>query len=227
PGMAHGFGLAVEPNDGTPAALLFKGKVDVSNPPNNQPAGNLIGTQFSQNDYATFTFSGLDPNKHYVFRGTGVRGGSYPLRWTVATIIGAQTFVDAHINGNGGPGVLTSNNFPADLVAGQAAWNGGDNREGAVIGWDFISPAPDGTFSVQSSNYVGHITGGGLAANNTYSYALDAMLLAEVEVAAPAIVTQPAAQTTVEQNRPFSLTVGASGTPLFYQWYKQGAGAIS
>src|SRR5438876_12109393 len=57
-GTAHGFGLAVEPNDGTPAALLFKGKVDVSNPPNNQPGGNLIGTQFSQNDSATFTLSG-------------------------------------------------------------------------------------------------------------------------------------------------------------------------
>ena len=66
----------------------------------------------------------------------------------MATIKGAQTFVDAHINGAGGPGVLTSNNFPADLGPGQGAWNAGDNREGAVIGWDFITPALDGTFSI-------------------------------------------------------------------------------
>ena len=220
-GNSHGFGLAVEPNNNTPAAQLFKGIVDIAN------NASVIGVQFNPSDFATINFSGLDPNKHYVFRGTGSRGGSYPLRWTVATIKGAQTFVDAHINGAGGPGVLTSNNFPADLVPGQGAWNAGDNREGAVIGWDFITPALDGTFSIESSNYVGHITGGGLAANSGYSYAIDAILLAEVEVAAPAIVTSPPASTTVEQNRPFSLTVVASGTPLFYQWYKQGAGAIS
>jgi hypothetical protein len=225
-GPLHAFGLAVNPNTNTPAAGIFRGIVDVSNEGNAQPAGNVIGVQFNPTDYATITFSGLDPNKRYIFRGTAARGGSYPLRWTVATLIGAQTFVDAHINGNGGPPVLTSNTYPASLVAGQAAWNGGDNRAGAVIGWDFITPAPDGTFSIQSSNYVGEIPGG-LAANNTYSYAINAMLLAEVEVAPPSITAQPAAQTTVEQNRPFTLTVGGAGTPLFYQWYKQGSGAIA
>src|SRR4051812_16074785 len=152
-GSPHAFGLAVEPNNNTPAAQIFKGIVDVANT-------GIIGTQFSQNDYATFTFSGLDPNKHYIFRGTGVRGGGYALRWTVATIIGARTWVDAHINGNGGPGVLTSNTYPASLGAGQAAWNGGDNLQGAVVGWDFISPALDGTFTIQSSNYVGQIPSG-------------------------------------------------------------------
>jgi hypothetical protein len=225
-GTLHAFGLAVAPNTNTPAGQIFRGIVDISNEGNAQPAGNLIGVQFNPSDYATITFSGLDPNKRYIFRGTATRGGSYPLRWSVATIIGAQTFVDAHINGNGGPPVLTSNNYPASLVAGQAAWNSGDNRPGAVIGWDFITPAPDGTFSIQSSNYVGEIPGG-LAANNTYAYAINAMLLAEVEVAPPSITAQPAAQTTVEQNRPLSLTVGASGTPLFYQWYKQGSGQIA
>lgn len=224
-GPVHAFGLAVAPATNTPAAAIFRGIVDVSNEGSAQPAGNLIGVQFSQNDYATFTFSGLNPDKHYIFRGTAVRGGSYPLRWSVATIIGARTWVDAHINGNGGPGVFTSNTYPASLGAGQAAWNAGDNRQGAVIGWDFITPAEDGTFSIQSSNYIGQIPGG-TAANNTYSYAIDAMLLAEVEVAAPSITGQPTAQTDVEQNRPFSLSVAASGTPLFYQWYKEGTGEI-
>jgi hypothetical protein len=226
-GTPHAFGLAVRINDNTPAAQIFKGIVDINNDGSAQPAGNVIGVQFSQNDYATFTFSGLNSNKRYIFRGTGARGGPYGLRWSVATIIGAQTWVDAHINGTGGgvAGVYTSNNFPASLGAGQAAWNGGDNRPGAVIGWDFITPAEDGTFSIQSSNYVGEIPGG-FAANNTYSYAINAMLLAEVEVAPPVITQQPAAQTTLEQNRAFSLTVGATGTPLFYKWYKVGVGEI-
>ncbi len=226
-GATHAFGLAEAPSDNTPLARIFKGIVDVCNVGSAQPAGNLIGVQFSQNDYATITFSGLDPNKRYIFRGTAVRGGPYGLRWSVATIIGARTWVDAHINGNGGAvaGVYTSNTYPASLGAGQAAWNAGDNKPGAVVGWDFITPSLDGTFSVQTSNYVGQIPGG-TAANNTYSYAIQAMLLAEVELAAPVITQQPAVQTTVEQNRPFSLTVGATGTPLLYQWYKVGAGTI-
>src|SRR5207248_8750211 len=87
-------------------------------------------------------------------------------------------------------------------------------------------PAPDGTFSVQSSNYVGHIPSGGTATATEYSYAIGGFLLAEVEVAPPAVVSNPPAQTSVEQNRPFSLTVAASGTPLLYQWYKQGVGAV-
>ncbi|HZO54148.1 MAG TPA: Ig-like domain-containing protein [Bryobacteraceae bacterium] len=224
-GTPHAFGLAVRCNDNTPAAQIFKGIVDINNDGSAQPGGNVIGVESSaaRSDYATFTISGLNPNKRYIFRGTGVRGGPYGLRWSVATIIGAQTWVDAHINGNGGAvaGVYTSNTYPASLGAGQAAWNAGDNKPGAVIGWDFITPAPDGTFSVQSSNYVGQIPGG-TAANNTYSYAIQAMLLAEVELAPPVITQQPAAQTTVEQNRPFSLSVTASGTPLFYEWYKKG-----
>jgi Big-like domain-containing protein len=222
-GPLHNFGLAFGPLDNTPAARIFKGIVDVSNEGSAQPGGNLIGVDFNNAgvpDYATITFSGLDPSKRYIFRGTAVRGGPYGNRWTVATIIGAQTFVNAHINGAGTAGrVLTANDYPASLEPGQAAWNAGDNRVGAVVGWDFITPSPEGTFSVQSTQYIAQIPGG-VAGTADYSYGINAMLLAEVEIAPPVITQQPAAETRVEQNRPFTLEVTAAGTPLFYQWYK-------
>jgi hypothetical protein len=226
-GAADDFGQTGPPypiNSGTPAYNLFFGIVDVGN------TNSVIGVHTTGGITVTLMFSGLNPAKHYVFRGTSARGGSYPLRWTVATIQGAQTFVDAHINGAGtDPNrvVLTSNNVPADLGPGQAAYNSGDNRPGAVVGWDFITPAPDGSFSVVSSQYAGPIPGGGVGDITRYGYAISAMLLAEVEVAPPGIATQPAAQTTVEQNRPLTLSVGATGTPLLYQWYKQGVGPIA
>lgn len=219
-GSPDDFGECYEPFVNTPAGDLFYGVVDVGN------TNSVIGVRLSANTYVTLRFSGLDPSKRYSFRGTSLRNGGYALRWTVATLLGAQDWVDAHMNG-AGPGVLTSNQFPAYLGPGQAAYNSGDNKEGAVVGWDFISPAPDGTFSVQSSNYVGAIPGGLMADSTRYGYAISAFLLAEVETTAPAITSHPVPQTTVEQNRPFSLSVAASGTPLFYQWHKVGVGPVA
>lgn len=219
-GTPDNFPTMVTPYGGTAVSNLFFGIVDISN------TNSGIGVRYSANTYVTLTFSGLTPSKHYIFRGSAVRGGSYPLRWSVHTIIGADTFVDAHIPGTGGPGILTSNNYPAYLEPGQVAINSGDNREGAVVGWDFISPGADGSFSIQSSNYVGN-TPAGMALNNSYGYAICGMLLAEVEVAPPTITANPAPNTTVEENRQFSLSVSASGTPLLYQWYKEGVGPIA
>jgi hypothetical protein len=218
-GAPISLGTMTEPNEGTPAANMFKGIVDLGN------VNSGIGAEFSNGSAQILNFSGLDPAKNYVFRGTSVRG-NYANRWTVATISGTLGHLDAHINGVGGPGVLTSNQYPASLAANQAAWNSGDNREGAVIGWDFITPAPDGTFSITCTQYVGQIPIG-TATTANYGYALCGILLAEVEGLAPTITTNPPASTTVEQNRPISLKVAASGTPLFYQWYKQGAGEIA
>jgi len=219
-GAPDDFGECSEPNTNTPASDIFFGDVDVGN------LNSVIGVRFSAQTTTTLTFNNLNPAKHYVFRGTSIRRGGYALRWTVATLIGANGWVDAHMNGTG-PGVITSNNFPADLGPGQAAYDSGDNSQGAVVGWDFITPSPDGSFSVESSNYVGHVPGGQLADNTRYGYAISALLLAEVETAPPLVVTNPPAQTTVEQNRTLALNVDATGTPLFYQWYKQGVGQIA
>lgn len=218
-GSPDDFGTMVYPYGGTPASNMFCGVVDLSN----QNSG--IGVRLSAGTAVSLTFSNLNPEKHYVFRGTAVRG-NYALRWTVATITGADTFIDAHINGNGRPGVLTSNDYPANLAPGQAAWNSGDNRQGAIIGWDFISPGADGSFSIICTQYVGQIPGGNSDSGN-YGYAICGMLLAEVEAAPPSVTANPAPTTTVEQNRPFSLSVTAEGSPLLYQWYKEGEGPIA
>jgi hypothetical protein len=174
--------------------------------------------------YVTMTFGGLDPSKRYVFRGTVARNGGYGTRWSLASIA-ADGWTDAHINGDGGPGVLTGNSFPASaLSVGQAAFNSGANNEGAVVGWNDIAPFPDGTFSITNQQYTGAIPGG--RADGPYGYSFAAMMLAEVEVVAPTITAHPAASTTVEQNRPFSLSVAATGAPLNYQWYKESTGEI-
>ena len=114
----------------TPMAKLFYGVCDLSN-------DGLVGVRAmppnTAESFVTVTFGGLNPAKRYVFRGAGVRNGSYATRWSVAAIT-ANDSVDAHINGAGGPGVLTGVTFPASgLAAGQAAWNSGANNEGAVI----------------------------------------------------------------------------------------------
>jgi hypothetical protein len=224
------FGTITVPGTNTPAGSLFFGVVDLSNigivgVDAGIPDGADMGV-----DWLTFTFSGLNPNKRYVFRGSSCRGGGYGTRWSVATITNMNGFIDAHINGVGtdpNSRVLTVNDFPADLRPGQAAWNSGDNVEGAVVGWDFIAPSDDGSFSIVVEQYTNHISATSLANDVKYGYSFGAILLAEVEASPPVITTHPPPQTTVEQNRPFSLSVSASGTPLLYQWYKEGLGAIS
>jgi hypothetical protein len=204
------------PAPGTPAFQLFYGICDLSN-------NGIVGVDALDGDFVTFTFNNLNPDKKYVFRGTSSRGGGYAPRWTVATIL-ADGWIDAHLNGTG-PGVITSNNYPLNLTAGQAAWNSGHNREGAVVGWDFITPRSDGSFSIECKQYVGPSPNGG-ATDANYGYSFGAILLAEVEASSPVVTSSPPPTTTVEQNRSFSLSVTATGSPLLYQWYKENEGPI-
>jgi hypothetical protein len=222
------FGTASPPVAGTPAHNLFFGICDLD-------ADGIVGVDAdyptaASVDYCTFTFKGLNPTKRYLFRGTAMRGGGYGTRWTVATITNANGFIDAHINGSGtdpNSRVLTQHDFSPDLGAGQAAWNSGDNVEGAVVGWDFIAPLEDGSFSITCHQYTNRISGTQYANDGNYGYAFAAILLAEVETSPPTITVNPPAQTNVEQNRPFSLSVTAEGIPLLYQWYKVGGGPIA
>jgi hypothetical protein len=199
----------------TPMGRLFYGICDLAN-------DGVIGVRAvppnATEAFVTTTFGGLDPGKRYVFRGSTSRNGGYGTRWSVAAIT-AEGSTDAHINGASGPGILTINSFPASaLNPGEAAFNSGANPEGSVIGWNDIAPFPDGTFSITVKQYTGAIPGG--TANGPYGYAFTAFMLAEVEIVAPTITANPPASTTVEQNRPFSLSVAATGAPLNYQWYK-------
>lgn len=226
-GDPDNFLTAFPPLTNTPAHRAFFGKVDLSNPGIVGVDAGVPGGIDTTIDYVTFTFNNLNPSKRYLFRGTSCRAGNYGSRWSVATLV-ASAFIDSHEVGLGSPGVLTSNQYPAELYAGQAAWNSGDNVEGDLIGWDFIAPAINGSFSLVVSQYVGHIPiGTGSAADPNYGWSFGAILLAELEVSPPVIDTQPAAETVVEQNRPFTLSVRASGPALTYQWYKQGSGELS
>lgn len=222
-GTPDDFGTVGRPlSTNSPMARLFYGIVDLAN-------DGLVGVRAvppnTTESYITLTVGGLDPAKRYVFRGSTARNGGYGTRWSVAKIA-ADGWSDAHINGNGGPGVLTAVTFPAaGLTAGEAAFNSGGNAEGAVVGWNDIVPFPDGTFNIVCKQYT-NATPSGMA-NGPYGYGFSGMMLAEVEIVAPTITSNPAETTTVEQNRSFSLSVGATGAPLFYQWFKEGSGAIA
>jgi hypothetical protein len=220
-GAPNDFGAVTRPiPTNTPMAQIFYGVCDLAN-----DGIVCVDSTLDVTNSVIITFNGLDPDKHYLFRGAGARNGGYAPRWTVATI-SAESWVDAHLNGTG-PGVITSNNFPNNLGPGQAAWNSGHNAQGAVVGWDFITPRIDGSFTITTEQYIGPTPNGGQALIDNYGYSFGALLLAEVEVARPLITTNPVAVVNVEQNRPFTLGVAASGTPLFYQWYRQDTGKIN
>lgn len=215
-GTPDDFGTVAKPmRTNTPMARLFYGICDLAN-------DGIVGVrglpQNTTESWVTITFSGLDPNKRYVFRGSASRNGGYGNRWSMASIA-ANGWTDAHIAGDGGPGVLTVNNFPSTAFAqGQAAWNSGANNEGAVVGWNDIAPFEDGTFTITNQQYTGAIPGG--TANGPYGYGFGAMMLAEVEIVAPTIVANPPATLSVEENRRLTLSVEATGAPLNYRWFK-------
>jgi hypothetical protein len=215
-------GTMAYPASGTPAYNLFNGIVDLANGPD-------PGTLFSLNvpGQVTFTFNHLNPTMRYVFRTTSSRGreGDAPDRWTMCSLVGATAFVDAHT-----AGVVTSNTYPsATLTSGQAAYNSGRNQAaGDVVGWDEINPGPDGSISIVAAQYTGPIPVGSGTANGPFGYGPVAFMLVEVGPITPvSIITQPAAETTVLQARPFSLSVQPGGTGPHIQWYKEGSGAIS
>src|SRR5436190_2078950 len=180
-GAPDDFGTITGPRTNSPAGDVFFHKCDLSN-------SGIVGVDAGLEaggtiDYVTFTFNNLNPNKRYLFRGASCRGNGYALRWSVAQIL-AQDYIDAHIMGAGSAGVLTSNDYPAYLHAGQAAWNSGDNVEGDVIGWDFINPYANGSFSLVVSQYVG-MTPVGLANDSNYGYSFGAIMLAEIDATPP------------------------------------------
>jgi glucose/arabinose dehydrogenase len=130
------------PNAGTPAATLFAGQIAWT-------AGAGEGVQLDPADSVTYTFSGLDPTRRYTIRSTSARGGNYANRWTRAEITGTVSQAAAHT-----AGVLTAIVEPT-LTVRQAAWNSGENRTGAVVGWDYIDPGADGTFAIVARRYAG------------------------------------------------------------------------
>jgi hypothetical protein len=218
------FGTMAYPNAGTPAYNLFNGIVDVGN------VNSGIGLRSSAGTTTTLTFSNLNPSQRYILRGTSARGGNYPRRWTLVSLMGADSFVDAHTTG-----VFTRNNFPTGTMTnGQAAYDSGENRaDGALVGWDNINPGSDGVFKIKCEQYIDSpLPNGDTPDLAAYGYALNSIYLAELGSPTPPVITvNPPANVTLVQNRPLTLSGNAQGAPLpTLQWYKDDmavAGATS
>ena len=217
-------GSSTAPTAGTPADQIFSPQI----------AWLDSALYFGPSPYTagiTYTFTNLNPAARYVFRGTAVRGNSYPRRWSMATLVGAASSVPGHIQGSPSPGIVTNGWSPYGNALTpnlQVAWNTGENRGGDVVGWNDIVPAADGTFSVICSNYGAAFTGtlpGATGGVDNYCYAFAALMIAEVQnsVIAPvtnADITKPA-DISVGQNQSGSMTMVATGNPLpQYQWYR-------
>ncbi len=223
------FGLPAsggQPFPGTPAYNHFAGLVSIGN------LGSMFGVGAGQQ--VMLTFANLNPAMRYKFRGTAVRNGgtvgTHDVRWTLNSITGAVSFVSAHTVSK--TLLVPSSPVPGlSLTNGQAAFQSGINTNGMVVGWDDIVPGPDGTFTIVNQPYNGPFlkdddTVGNATAN--VGYVLEAFVLTEYgEPIAPAWVTQPVASLTTTQNMNLLLTTKATGTALFYQWYRQGSGAIA
>jgi hypothetical protein len=226
------FGASNDPDMGTPAYNLFNGIVDIGG---SVAAGmpdadeGIIGLRFDDggmgSNIVTLTFTNLDPSKKYLFRGTAVRGNNYVDRWALYTLQGADSFVDAHVDNSTTNNLFTMADAPAGvtLAPGQVAINSGENRVGSLVGWDEINPGADGVFSIAEVQYTGPAPFGN-PAGGPYGYGMNAIMLLEIGPPEPAsIVADPAPETVVTENRPFTLRVRARGGPLpSYQWFHDG-----
>ncbi|MDP6636269.1 MAG: lamin tail domain-containing protein [Phycisphaerae bacterium] len=162
------------PSVGTDAFNIFNGFVDFR-----ATGGASLEIQASQNDIHTHAFSGLDDGNAitYNFHGTAIRGNSgYANRWTIVTILGADSFTADH---SSGIGVVTAGLDPNQV----AIWVGHNSAagQGFVAGWTDIDPGSDGEFSIVSTQYTGPTPGVGTGtANGTKGYAIAGLRLEEV-----------------------------------------------
>ncbi|MCA9238674.1 MAG: lamin tail domain-containing protein, partial [Planctomycetales bacterium] len=165
--------VAGSPAPGTDAYDLFNDWVDFGS-----GGGASIAVSGSSNSYS-HTFTGLDPDTIYDFAGAAVRGNTgYTNRWTLVTLVGAESFTPAH---SSGAGVVTSG-----LAANQVAIWTGENHlasQGFVAAWDEIDPGSDGAFQIISQQYLGLTpgVGTGSAATGSKGYGLAAIRLVERE----------------------------------------------
>ena len=199
-GAAFG-GTGTNPAGGTPADAIFGGYVDFTS------AWGSNSIEMSGSATYTYLFENLDPGSTYDFAGTAIRGNSgYTNRWTLVTLLGADSFAAAHSSGDG---IVT-----AGLAAGQVAlWTGANqlSSQGFVVQWLDIDPGADGEFEVVSQQYTGPIPTSvdpAGVADGSKGYGLNGVRLIEnVPSAPPTVVTTPA--TNVEA---FSAVIGGEVT---------------
>jgi len=155
------------PNPGTPLYNTFNGYVDFATT-NADAVVHVTGSAT-----VTYTFTGLNPNKTYSFKGSAVRGVStYTNRWSLFEIDGAVAFTSAH----------TSGCYTNGLATNQVAVCTGINTNGDMADWENIVPGASGSFAVMTTQYTNTIPGVG-AANGIYCYALSGLRLQEFAAA--------------------------------------------
>jgi methionine-rich copper-binding protein CopC len=176
------------PAAGTPAANMFNGFVDFST-----GTGSSLAVAGAQT--YTHAFSGMDPANRYDFAGTAVRGNSgYTDRWTLVTLVGAESFTAAH---SPGVGIVT-----AGLAPNQAALWTGENHlagQGYLAAWTDIDPGADGQIQVVSSQYLGPTPGVGTGNSSAggKGYALHGIRLVEHDASFRVLASSPAAGASV------------------------------
>ena len=223
------FGANGEPDAGSPADLLFKGKVDVGN-------DGLPGIRASAHMKLILNFYGLDPARRYNLRGTVGRAGSYDDRWSVFGITGSENYVAAHVDGSKNKNLFTLASYPAgDLLPNQVALNTGHNKAGSLVGWDNIEPVSvldaDGNesfgFQVVAQQYIGKAPfGNPVAALSRYGYALNALYLAEVEATGTLRITANPENLRAAAGKTAKFSTAATSTlAITYQWQKSVGGA--
>ena len=208
------------PDAGSPASLLFDGKVDLAN-------DGIPGVRATVK--LTLVFSGLDPSKLYTFCGTALRGGNYNNRWSVYSIVGANNSVAAHKDGSQNRNIFTAATFPqaaADLQPNQVALNAGHNKQGSLVCWEKIEPSPEGEFRVEALRYMGKTPFGSAADGGTsYSYGFEAIYLAEYEATGNLRITENPAPVKTAAGRTATFHVTATSTDaITYQWQRALAG---
>jgi uncharacterized repeat protein (TIGR01451 family) len=209
PGQAR-TNAATDPNPSTPAHDIFSGLVDFT-------AGPIPNVALPGKEWVRHTFTGLDPNLRYNFRGTAVGGNAdYSNRWTLVGLVGARSFLSSHTAGclTEGVGTIQSN---------QVAFNSGDNRAGEVVGWDSIRPAPDGSITIECRQYSGVVPGGTSSGIN--GFALTAMRLEELVLPVdppPVVETNPIPTAVSTGGSVQFIAVVTTQGPVTYQWLRNG-----
>ncbi|MBN2476227.1 MAG: lamin tail domain-containing protein [Pirellulales bacterium] len=163
------------PAPGTDAYEIFNTYVDFSG-----ISGSNASIALSGAAHYTYTFSDLstEAGTTYSFAGTTVRGrDGYDNRWTLVTLVGADSATAAHSTGDGvvvvsstEVAILTGENHQAD--------------QGFVAAWTQIDPGADGAFAIVSTQYTGEIRPG-VVADGSKGYGLAGVRLEEVAPSGP------------------------------------------
>jgi hypothetical protein len=214
--LVNGAPAAGLPAPGTPAYNTFDSYVDFVGSPG-------ASIQIPSNCFLVFTFSNLNPEARYSFRGSAVRGSdAYTNRWTKVTILDVDAATPNHTSN-----ALTSVQAPADLGPSDAAFLFGQNHlpnQGDMAVWEDIDPGPDGVFQIVCTRYTGFVPNGGssTAGSPPHGYGITGIRLEELSPGPVAITNGPTPSLlTVDQGETAQFTIAATGTGRRYEWFRE------